>query len=82
MGVRQANSRLAAADCERFLYTLNLIPEGATGRLLEIGANPYFTTLLLKYFRSSLDMTLTNYFGGAAHETRQRLKYIDFSGAA
>src|SRR5690606_5286711 len=46
----------------RFLYTLELVPEGS-GRLLEIGANPYFMTLLLRRFRR-YELHLTNYFGG------------------
>lgn len=70
----------AAADCERFLYTLDMIPSDATGRLLEIGANPYFTTILLQNFRPTLHLTLTNYFGGPSRENKQRLRYRDFSG--
>ena len=46
----------------RFLYTLDLVPDG-TGKLLEIGANPYFMTLLLRRFRH-YETHLTNYFGG------------------
>src|SRR4051812_40834516 len=37
------------ADYRRFLHTVGLVP-GGTGKLLEIGANPYYTTLLLKLF--------------------------------
>jgi len=70
----------ATADCERFLYTLGMIPSEASGRLLEIGANPYFTTILLQNFRPALQLTLMNYFGGSSHESRQRLNYRDFSG--
>lgn len=47
-------------DFRRFLYTLALVPD-ADGKLLEIGANPYFTTLLLSKFRR-YEMILTNYF--------------------
>ncbi len=50
-------------DFERFLYTLQLIPHRETGKLLEIGANPYFTSLLLKKFRN-YDLTFTNYYEG------------------
>jgi hypothetical protein len=47
----------------RILYTLRLIPDVNTnGRLLEIGANPYFLTLLIKKFKN-YDISLTNYFG-------------------
>src|SRR5712691_9380243 len=34
----------------RFLTTLELVPHGK-GRILELGANPYFFTLLLRRFR-------------------------------
>lgn len=49
------------AAFDRFLLTLNLVPQ-KTGRLLEIGAGPYFMTLLLQKFRR-YDLTLVNYFG-------------------
>ena len=45
----------------RFLYTLQLVPNTA-GQLLEIGANPYFMTLLLRRFRR-YELHMTNYFG-------------------
>lgn len=55
----------------RFLYTLQLVPEG-TGELLEIGANPYFISLLLRRYRG-WSPTFVNYFGPAygdhAHQT-------------
>ncbi len=34
----------------RFLYTLSIIPKGK-GKLLEIGANPYFDLTLKKIYR-------------------------------
>ena len=48
----------------RFLITLSLIPpaDGSRRRLLELGANPYFLTLLIKRF-ATYDLTLANYFG-------------------
>lgn len=56
----------------RFLYTLELVPDG-TGRLLEIGASPYFMTRLLRKFRR-YDLSLVNYFGvGYEHITREAL---------
>ncbi|QYR52741.1 class I SAM-dependent methyltransferase [Lysobacter soyae] len=70
----------ATADCERFLHTLALIPENAEGELLEIGSNPYFTTLLLMYFRPKLSLTLVNYFGGESFESEQVLEYVGFDG--
>jgi SAM-dependent methyltransferase len=48
-------------DWPRFVYTLGLA-HGQTGECLELGANPYYTTLLLKHF-TSLDLSLANYFG-------------------
>jgi SAM-dependent methyltransferase len=47
----------------RFLYTLALVPLGS-GKLLEIGASPYFNSLLLRRF-TAYDLTFTNYFGPA-----------------
>ncbi len=48
-------------DWKRFVYTYSLVAELA-GSCLELGANPYFTTMLLRYF-TTLDLTLANYFG-------------------
>ena len=49
------------SDFKRFLHTLDLIPR-ASGKLLEIGANPYFTTQLIDRFLD-YDIHCTNYFG-------------------
>lgn len=48
----------------RILVTLELIQPApdSEGRLLELGANPYFLTLLLKKF-SRYELTLANFFG-------------------
>lgn len=48
-------------DFLRFVHTYGLAA-GATGRCLELGANPYFTTFLLREF-TELELTLANYFG-------------------
>ncbi|KAG9581456.1 hypothetical protein KCV01_g15373, partial [Aureobasidium melanogenum] len=48
-------------DFRRFVYTLGLVPD-RPGQLLEIGANPYFTTILLKRYRR-YTIHCTNYFG-------------------
>jgi len=45
----------------RFVYTYGLARE-LTGKALELGANPYFMTVLLKRF-TALDLVLANYFG-------------------
>ena len=64
-------------DFKRFLYTLQLIPKGP-GKLLEIGANPYFMSLLVKKY-TSFDLYCSNYFGEnwPAHSVQ---KLIDEEG--
>ena len=53
------------SDFRRFIYTFGLVNESISlqggGRCLELGSNPYFTTMLLKNF-TSIDLTLANYF--------------------
>ncbi|MBN8481202.1 MAG: class I SAM-dependent methyltransferase [Xanthomonadales bacterium] len=70
----------AFADCERFLHTLSLIPEGAGGKLIEIGANPYFTTLLVRRFRPGLSLSLVNYFGAGVTFGQQQVTFPGFDG--
>ncbi|MCP2727771.1 methyltransferase domain-containing protein [Limnofasciculus baicalensis] len=48
-------------DFRRFVYTYGLVSD-LSGECLELGANPYFTTMLLKQF-TKLELTLANYFG-------------------
>ena len=48
-------------ELKRFLYTINILPAD-TGRLLEIGSSPYFTSLLVRRF-THYDLTCSNYFG-------------------
>ncbi|WNL45545.1 class I SAM-dependent methyltransferase [Dyella sp. BiH032] len=62
-------------DFLRFVHTLALVPEGRK-RLLEIGANPYFTTLLLKKFRQH-EIHCTNYFGIQGGGGRQTMNNAD-----
>ena len=59
-------------DFRRFVYTLGLVPEG-NGKLLELGANPYFTTLLVREFRG-YELTLANYFGQSGTSGSQKLE--------
>jgi SAM-dependent methyltransferase len=47
-------------DWRRFVYTLDLA-RSCRGECLELGANPYYTTLLLEHF-TELNLTLSNYF--------------------
>lgn len=44
----------------RFLYTLQLVPQPA-GKMLEIGAAPYYMSLLLRHFREG-ELHVANYF--------------------
>jgi SAM-dependent methyltransferase len=50
-------------DFWRFVRTYNLVRE-LDGKCLELGANPYFITMLLREF-TNLDLTLANYFDSA-----------------
>jgi SAM-dependent methyltransferase len=63
-------------DFRRFVHTVNLT-DGLSGKCLELGANPYFTTMLLHTFKK-FELTLANYFG---HENKriekQRVFYTD-----
>lgn len=59
---------------QRFLLTLELIPrKSQKGKLLELGANPYFMTVLIKKFRN-YEIDTANYFS-PQHE--DLLNYID-----
>jgi SAM-dependent methyltransferase len=60
----------------RFLRTWDLVRD-RQGAALELGANPYFTTVLLQRF-TGLDVTMANYFGGASNDTvTQGLRFTD-----
>jgi SAM-dependent methyltransferase len=50
----------------RFFNTIDLLAE-SDGKLLEIGANPYLFTILLKNI-TSFDLTLTNFFSPNVYE--------------
>ncbi|WP_174591726.1 hypothetical protein [Methanocella conradii] len=56
----------------RLLHTLRLIPNIKNGKMLEIGANPYFLTLLIKKYRD-YELSLINYFGDDFVEDTQRI---------
>jgi len=65
------------SDFRRFVYTWGLLRD-LQGRCLELGANPYFTTLLLERF-TKLELTLANYFAeGAPPRCEQEIAYVDF----
>jgi glycosyltransferase involved in cell wall biosynthesis/SAM-dependent methyltransferase len=60
------------ADFKRFVYTLSLVPEQTGQRILELGSNPYFTTTLLRKFRSA-DLHLANFFDKPEREGNQKV---------
>jgi SAM-dependent methyltransferase len=70
----------ASIDCDRFLHTLALVPEDARGSLVEIGAGPYFTTLLLRRFRPNMALTLVNYFDTGKKDGKQAIIFPGFDG--
>jgi len=64
----------ASQDFERFLRTVGLL-DGLTGKCLELGANPYFTTLLIKEF-TNLEPTAANFFNADfAAQGVQKLRF-------
>jgi glycosyltransferase involved in cell wall biosynthesis/SAM-dependent methyltransferase len=60
------------ADFRRFVYTLGLVPEKSGQNVLELGANPYFTTTLLKKFRDA-NLFLANFFDASEPEGSQKV---------
>jgi SAM-dependent methyltransferase len=63
-------------DFKRFVYTLGLT-QGLKGECLELGANPYFTTMLLEEF-TDLKLSLANYFGPMPNgEYKQDVAYME-----
>jgi SAM-dependent methyltransferase len=67
-------------DFKRFVYTYGLARD-LSGKCLELGANPYFTTILLQEF-TQLKLSLANYFGSNRdHIVVQDVNYQDFKSA-
>jgi SAM-dependent methyltransferase len=63
-------------DFRRFVHTMNLT-DGLAGKCLELGANPYFTTMLLHSFKT-FELSLANFFGHDNKRTeKQRVFYTD-----
>jgi SAM-dependent methyltransferase len=57
-------------DCfRRLLTTLELVPCGE-GQVLELGANPYFFTMMMKKFRR-YELQLANFFGGHGEKAQR-----------
>ena len=65
-------------DFRRFVYTWGLAKD-IKGKCLELGGNPYFTTMLLKKF-TDLDISLANYFGHENNgEYTQAVDYLELN---
>jgi SAM-dependent methyltransferase len=64
----------------RFLHTWGCVRE-ARGRVLELGANPYYLTWLLRHC-TSLEPTLANFFGNERGPIVQELHWRDRDGRA
>jgi len=62
-------------DFKRFVHTWGLASD-YSGKCLELGGNPYFTTMLLKKF-TSLEVSLANYFGLDNGEYEQSVNYCE-----
>ena len=80
IGGQSKNELLQYADShlDRFLYTIELVPDGPK-QALEIGADPYFLTLLLRKFRN-LKLSLTNFIGSSGPTGVQEVLYTEFDG--
>lgn len=64
-------------DWRRFVHTVGLV-QGGTGTCLELGANPYFTTMLLRQF-TRFELILANYFDPSlGPKAAQEVLYRDF----
>jgi SAM-dependent methyltransferase len=61
----------------RIISTFELIPDKNNGKLLEIGANPYFLTVLIKKYKN-YDCSLINYFGETCIISSQKIENIKY----
>jgi SAM-dependent methyltransferase len=68
-----------ADSFQRFLHTWGLA-RGLSGRCLELGANPYFTTYLLEQ-HADLELDLANYFDQSDGERTQVVTFRDSEGS-
>jgi SAM-dependent methyltransferase len=57
----------------RIISTFELIPDKKNGKLLEIGANPYFLTVLIRK-QKKFDCSLVNYFGETCSISSQHIE--------
>ncbi|GEM_PF-1343266 len=63
----------------RFVKTLQLIPISSQGKILEIGSNPYFLSILLKKFRK-LDWFGSNFFSTPTKSISQTVVNEKYGG--
>jgi SAM-dependent methyltransferase len=76
----QEMKNYCSSDFRRFVYTWGLT-NGLSGELLELGANPYFTTMLLRRF-TSMTITMANYFQDSLPDHGiQEVVYPDVDGS-
>jgi SAM-dependent methyltransferase len=61
----------------RIVSTFESIPDKNNGKLLEIGANPYFLTVLIKKYKK-YDCSLVNYFGETCNISSQTIENIKY----
>jgi SAM-dependent methyltransferase len=61
----------------RIISTFELIPDKNNGKLLEIGANPYFLTVLIKKYKN-YNYSLINYFGETCGISSQKIENIKY----
>jgi len=65
-------------DFRRFVYTWGMASD-VKGKCLELGGNPYFTTMLLKKF-TDLEISAANYFGHENNgEYSQTVDYLELN---
>jgi SAM-dependent methyltransferase len=80
-GPRDELAAYCHQDFRRFVYTYGLARD-LSGVALELGANPYFTTMLLREF-TDLELVLANYFDESfpvdGDRAAQDLVFSDFS---
>lgn len=68
------------SDFRRFIYTLGLVPDRTGLSILELGANPYFMTVLLSKFRRA-ELHLANFFDGLGADGSQKV-FVNQTGEA
>lgn len=84
-GAPKEIANYCVSDFRRFVYTFGLVRkaskdiQGGKGRCLELGGNPYFTTMLLKEFTPH-ELVLANYFGEQHPKgvLSQNVDYLEF----